>query len=150
MNDKKKKLWKLVIYAVVIVLLGLAAIFANELARLVKGPVLCIYVGVLPKYILGLAFIIFGIDGISYGIQVFREIKWLDAAASALQLVLLIIFLFLIFPLSLKEGVPPGSTYNLMRLLIGLMFIFIAWDFGMELRKLVKANKATEQGEPES
>jgi hypothetical protein len=139
----KKPTWLgLSVYIAVIVVLGLAALFAPQLARLVKGPILCIYVGVLPKYILGLAFILAGIDGIAYGVRIYRDIDWLGTAASGLQSVLLVIFLFLIFPLSLKEGVPPGSTYNLMRLMIGLMLVFIAWDLVSETRGLIKGRKS--------
>ncbi|HPJ21419.1 MAG TPA: hypothetical protein PLH18_03585 [Clostridia bacterium] len=138
---RKPTWWGLSAYIAVIVVLGLAAIFAPELARLVKGPVLCIYVGVLPKYILGLAFILAGIDGIVYGIGIYRRIDWLGAAASALQTVLMVVFIFLIFPLSLKEGVPPGATYNLMRLLLGLMLIIVAWDMVSEIRGFVRSGK---------
>ncbi|MBN1623098.1 MAG: hypothetical protein JXN10_11860 [Clostridia bacterium] len=139
----KKPTWiGLSVYIAIIVVLGLAALFAPQLARLVKGPVLCIYVGVLPKYILGLAFILAGIDGIAYGVRIYRDIDWLGTAASGLQSVLLVIFLFFVFPLSLKEGVPPGSTYNLMRLMIGLMLVFIGWDLVSEARGLIKARKS--------
>ena len=147
----KKPTWLgLSVYIAVIAVLGLAALFAPQLARMVKGPVLCIYVGVLPKYILGLAFILAGIDGIAYGIRIYRDIDWLGTAASGLQSVLLIIFLFLIFPLSLKEGVPPGATYNLMRLLIGLMSLIIAWDLVSEARGLVKGRKSNAEVKKEA
>ncbi len=141
-RKEKRPTWLgLSVYIAVIVVLGLAALFAPQLAQLVKGPVLCIYVGVLPKYILGLAFILAGIDGISYGIRIYKDKDWLGTAASGLQAVLLVVFLFLIFPISLKEGVPPGSTYNLMRLLIGLMLLLILWDLFIEIKGLIKSRK---------
>ena len=144
-KERKPNWIGLAAYIAVIAVLGLATIFAPAVARLVKGPVLCIYVGVLPKYILGLAFILAGIDGIVYAIRMKREITWLEAAASGIQSFLLIIFILFIFPLALREGVPPGRTYNIMRLLIGLMFIFVAWDFAAELIKLKKTVKETSE-----
>lgn len=138
-EERRKPTWiGLAGYIAVIAILGLAAIFAPAMARLVKGPVLCIYVGVLPKYILGLAFILAGIDGTVYAIRMKGEIRWLEAAASGFQAVLLVIFLLFVFPLSLREGVPPGQTYNLMRILISVMFLVILWDFISEMRKLLK------------
>ena len=41
----------------------------------------------------------------------------------------------------MKEGVPPGSTYNLMRLLIGLMLLLILWDLFIEIKGLIKSRK---------
>jgi hypothetical protein len=130
-------------YAVVIVLLGLLAIFARQLAQVIKGPILCIYVGVLPKYIFGLALILAGVDGIVYGIRFFRDDDIIPMIASGVQSVLLLIFLFLIFPLAIKEGVPPGSTFNIMRVLIGIMFLVTLWDFISEYRKYRKTNRQT-------
>lgn len=151
-TEKEKKIKKpswagLSVYIAVILILGLAAMFSQELARMVEGPVLCIYVGVLPKYILGLAFILTGIDGIAYGISIYKDISWMGMAASGVQIVLLLIFVFLIFPLSLKEGVPAGSTYNLMRLLIGVMLLFIVWDFAIELKNFQRGKDKSQKSD---
>ena len=62
-------------------------------------------------------------------------------AASGVQVIALIMFLFLIFPLAIKEGVPAEQTYNIMRLLIGVMLLITVWDFISELRKFLKTKK---------
>lgn len=139
-EEKRPTIPGLVAYIIVIVLLGLMAIFARQLAQGIKGPILCIYVAVLPKYIFGLALILAGIDGIVYGISFFKREKWIPLTASGIQLVALVVFLFLIFPLAVKEGVPAEQTYNIMRLLIGVMILIIAWDFISQLRKFIKLN----------
>lgn len=140
---KPPKIWGLIGYIVVILGLGLLAIFSRELAQDVKGPILCIYVAVLPKYIFGLALILAGVDGVVYAVRFFRQDQWIPMAASGIQAVALTIFLFLIFPLAVKEGVPAGQTYNIMRLLIGVMLLVTVWDFVSELRKY-KKNLKTE------
>jgi len=138
---KKPTLWGLAGYAAVIILLGLLAIFSQQLARVIKGPVLCIYVGVLPKYIFGLALILAGVDGVVYSIRFFKEDPRIPMIASGVQAAALLIFIFLIFPLAISEGVPAGSTYNIMRVLIGVMFLVTAWDFISEIRKFIKTKK---------
>lgn len=140
-KTKKPTLWGLAGYAAVIILLGLLAIFSPQLARVIKGPVLCIYVGVLPKYIFGLALILAGVDGVVYAIRFFKDDPRIPMIASGIQATALLVFIFLIFPLALKEGVPAGSTYNIMRALIGVMFLVIAWDFISEVRKFIKNKK---------
>ena len=147
-NDLKKKkeikpptTWGLVGYIIVISLLGLLAVFSRQLAQGIEGPVLCIYVAVLPKYIFGLALILAGVDGAVYAIRFFRHDRWIPMTASGVQIIALIVFLFLIFPLAIKEGVPAEQTYNLMRLLIGVMLFITVWDFISELRKFLKTKK---------
>jgi hypothetical protein len=140
-RKKKPTIWGVAGYAAVIVILGLLAIFSRQLAQVIKGPVLCIYVGVLPKYIFGLALILAGVDGIVYTIRFFREDAVIPMIASGIQALLLVVFIFLIFPLALREGVPPGSTYNIMRVLIGIMFLVTLWDFISEFREYRKLNR---------
>ncbi len=147
-NDKVKNkeikpptILGLVGYIVVILGLGLLAVFSRQLAQGVEGPILCIYVAVLPKYIFGLALILAGVDGAVYAIRFFRSDKWILMAASGVQVIALIVFLFLIFPLAVKEGVPAAQTYNIMRLLIGVMLLVTVWDFVSELRKYLKTKK---------
>ncbi len=125
-------------YIAVVVILGLLAAFSRQLAQGVEGPILCIYVAVLPKYIFGLALILAGIDGIVYGIRFFRSEQWITMAASGIQVAALLVFLFFIFPLAVKEGVPAGSTYNIMRVLIGVMLLVTVWDFVVEIKKFLK------------
>jgi len=141
-SDKKEKpptILGLTGYIIVIVLLGLMAIFARQLAQGIEGPILCIYVAVLPKYIFGLALILAGIDGAVYTIRFFKSDVRIPMIASGIQAAALLIFIFLIFPIAVREGVPAGSTYNIMRALIGVMFLVTAWDFIMEFRKLRKS-----------
>ncbi|MBN2559153.1 MAG: hypothetical protein JXB33_10415 [Clostridia bacterium] len=139
--NKKPSLWGLAAYAAIILVFGLAALFAGRIARGIDGPILCIYVAVLPKYILGLAFIFAGIDGVLYGIRFFRDEPVIRVAAGGIQTAALVIFLFFIFPVALKEGVPPGNTYNLMRLLIFFMLLVTAWDFIKETIDFRKSKK---------
>ena len=141
-NEKRPTIWGIAGYAAVIISLGLLALFSQQLARVIKGPVLCIYVGVLPKYIFGLALILAGVDGVVYAIRFFKDDPRIPMIASGIQAALLLIFIFLIFPLAIKEGVPPGSTYNIMRVLIGIMFLVVAWDFIGETRKFNKTRKS--------
>jgi len=135
---KPPTIWGMVGYIIVILGLGLLAIFSRQLAQGIEGPVLCIYVAVLPKYIFGLALILAGVDGIVYAIRFFRSDNWIPTVASGVQVIALLVFLFLIFPLAVKEGVPAGQTYNIMRLLIGVMLLVTVWDFISELRKYLK------------
>ncbi|MFO7611516.1 MAG: hypothetical protein R6W99_03380 [Clostridia bacterium] len=143
--NKKPSIWGLAAYVAVILVFGLAALFAGRIARGIEGPILCIYVAVLPKYILGLAFILAGIDGIMYGIRFFRDEPLLRVAAGGIQTAALIIFLLLIFPMALKEGVPAGNTYNLMRLLVLFMLLVTAWDFIREITDCRKSKKEAQK-----
>ena len=135
---KKPTILGMTVYIAVMVILGLLAIFSRQLAQGVEGPILCIYVAVLPKYIFGLALILAGIDGIVYGIRFFRSEQWITMAASGVQVAALLLFLFFIFPLAVKEGVPAGSTYNIMRALIGVMLLVTVGDFVVEIKKFLK------------
>lgn len=136
---KRPTIWGLAGYAAVIIVLGLVAIFSRQLAQGIKGPILCIYVAVLPKYIFGLALILMGVDGIVYAVRFFKDDLRIPMIASGIQTVALIIFLTVIFPLSIKEGVPVGSTYNIMRILIGVMLLVTGWDFGKEITNYQKS-----------
>lgn len=138
---KPPSIWGLAGYIAVIFILGLLAVFSRQLAQGIKGPILCIYVAVLPKYIFGLAIILAGVDGIVYALRFFRSDKWIPMVASGVQAVALLVFILLIFPLAVKEGVPAGQTYNIMRILIGVMFLVTVWDFISELRKYLKRKK---------
>lgn len=135
---KKPTLWGLFTYIAVILALGVITIFARQLAQGIKGPILCIYVAVLPKYILGLALILVGIDGIVYSIRFFKDNPRIPMIASGIQVGFLLIFLLIIFPLAISEGVPKTSTYNMMRGLIGLMLIITTWDFYKEIKNFKK------------
>lgn len=138
-TTKKPTLWGLVGYTAVIIALGLLAVFSRQLAQGIEGPILCIYVAVLPKYIFGLALILAGIDGIVYAVGFFKEDMRIPMIASGIQAFALLIFVLLIFPIAIKEGVPAGSTYNIMRILIGVMFLITTWDFFLEVRKYKKS-----------
>lgn len=136
---KKPTIWGLIGYGAVIIALGLLAVFSRQLAQGIEGPILCIYVAVLPKYIFGLALILAGIDGVVYAVRFFKEDPRIPMLASGIQAVALLLFILFIFPIAIKEGVPPGSTYNIMRILIGAMFLITTWDFYLEVRKYKKA-----------
>lgn len=138
---KKPTIWGLAAYVAVIIALGLLAVFSRQLAQGIEGPILCIYVAVLPKYIFGLALILAGTDGVVYAVRFFKEDPRIPMLVSGIQAVALLLFLLFIFPLAVKEGVPPGSTFNIMRILIGVMFIVTAWDFIIETRKYIKSKK---------
>ena len=141
---KKPTVLGLAGYIAVVVAFGLLALFAGRIARGMQGSILCIYVAVLPKYIFGLALVLAGVDGIFYGIRFFRDDPRVPMLSSGIQTIALAAFLFLIFPIALREGVPSGSTYNIMRALIGLMLLITAWDFARELRRFLKSSASEE------
>lgn len=137
-KEKKPTVWGMAGYAAVVVILGLFAIFARRLAQGIEGPILCIYVAVLPKYVFGIALILAGTEAVVYGIRFFRDDPRVSLFASGFQVAALAVFLFLIFPLALKEGVPAGGTYDMMRVLMGLMLLVTVWDFVSEIRRFRK------------
>ncbi len=144
-NDKKKKPTKtgLIIYAAVTVVFAAAAVFARHLAVLFEGPILCIYVAVLPKYIFGLGAVLAILEGAVYASGLAEKPLILKTWLEGAQVFVVLIFILFIFPLSLREGMPRGNTYNLMRVVLVFMLGVFLWDF---VKDLVAVRKSPLKG----
>lgn len=128
-NSKKPRKGAIAAYAVATVFLAAAAVFARHLAVLFEGPILCIYIAVLPKYIFGLTAFLTALEGAIYASGLLGEPMPFRIAAEGMQVLAVAAFLLFVFPLALAEGVPGGGAYGLLNLIIAFMGAVFLWDF---------------------
>lgn len=128
-NAKKPRKWVMAAYAVATVLLVAAAVFAKHLAVLFEGPILCIYIAVMPKYIFGLTAFLTALEGAVYASDLLDEPMAYRISAEGMQVLAVAAFLLFVFPAALAEGIPRGGTYGLLNLIIAFMGMVFLWDF---------------------